>query len=165
MKHWYLFYTQFNHEKKVHTALLKVGFVSYLPLFKKDNQWSDRIKEIEVPMFPSYNFVYCEASDIYSVLSQKGIVGAVKFAGKFASVSEKEMLMIKHIEAFPNEVEVYGGSFEKGEKINILSGSFTGFSGELVKIDEGKRSVILLIDLFGTQVVTSVQSARISKSA
>jgi hypothetical protein len=60
-------------------------FVSFLPLHKEIRTWSDRKKQIELPLFPSYIFVYTSLCERYKSLQVKGIVNYVSFDGKPAS--------------------------------------------------------------------------------
>lgn len=161
MKEWFVFYTQYNHEKKVHEELLKCGFESYLPLLRTIKQWSDRKMKVEIPMFPCYNFVMCEESEIYSILTHKGIVKAIKVGDKFARISEKEMTLMKQIEQHPDEVDIVAERVEMGERIKIKSGCFSGHYGEIIKVKNQKRDgvqLVLLLELFGTKVTTTITS-------
>ena len=57
---WYVLYTNPKAEKKVAEQLNKIGIETYCPLVTKIQQWSDRKKKIEVPLFSSYVFVNIE---------------------------------------------------------------------------------------------------------
>lgn len=162
MKEWFVFYTQFNHEKKVHDELLKQGFHSYLPLLKTIKQWSDRKKKTETPLFPCYNFVFCEKHEIHSIVKLNGIIKAVTFAGEYARISQNELDIIKQIELHPNEVSILTTGYEKGKKVKIQSGCFAGMQGEIITVNnksEKKSDLVLLIELFGTKVVTTITSS------
>ena len=162
MKKWFVLYAQFNHEKKVHAELLKNGIESYLPILKTLKQWSDRKKKIELVMFPCYNFVFCNESELYSILNYKGIVTVVKFGDKLATISDKEMTLIKQVELHPDEVSILHGNYEKGEKVKIQSGVFSGLIGEILRLKDGdEKQFVLLLELFGTKVVTTINALRI----
>jgi transcription antitermination factor NusG len=158
MKEWFVFYTQYNHEKKVHVELLKSGNESYLPVIRSIKQWSDRKKKVETPMFPCYNFVRCKESEIYSILTFNGIVKAIKVGDKFARISENELAIIKRVVEHPDEVQILTENFEKGERVKIQSGCFTGQYGEIIRIKGEGRQLVLLLELLGTKVVTTITS-------
>jgi transcription antitermination factor NusG len=57
---WYVLQTRSRFEKKCFDLLLLQGITVFLPTRKLKKQWSDRIKEIESPLFPGYIFVKFE---------------------------------------------------------------------------------------------------------
>jgi len=38
------------------------GYEEFLPLYRSRRRWSDRIKELDVPLFPGYLFCRCDVS-------------------------------------------------------------------------------------------------------
>jgi transcription antitermination factor NusG len=90
---WYVIYTRPKYEKKVQEELMFQKYISYLPLVPKVSIWSDRRKNIEAPLFPSYIFVYLDDIRIYYKLLQiKGIVNFIKFENRFATVKDSAMV-------------------------------------------------------------------------
>jgi transcription antitermination factor NusG len=91
---WRVVYTYPQQEKKIFNKLLALGMNAYLPLRKIVKQWSDRKKQLEVPLFPNYLFV--KVPDIYRfrVLAIPGVTRFISFDGRLAAVSDKEMKMI-----------------------------------------------------------------------
>lgn len=160
-KEWFVFYVRYNHEKKVHKQLLANGLASYLPVFEKIKQWSDRKKKISEPMFPCYLFVHCELKDIYAVLTVNGVVGFVINGKERAKLKESEIELIRKIEAKPDEIRVNTQTAERGKKVQIESGTFAGHTGEILQFEDGKK-MILLLELFGTKVVTTLASVQVS---
>ena len=51
---WNVVYTASRQEKKVAQRLLENGIENYLPVIKVLNQWSDRKKLVEKPLFNGY---------------------------------------------------------------------------------------------------------------
>src|SRR5216684_1699660 len=54
---WYAIRTRSRHEKMVSQQLEQQGIETFLPLIKRTHKWSDRTKEVELPLFAGYNFV------------------------------------------------------------------------------------------------------------
>ena len=48
---WYAIRTRSRHEKMVSDQLERQGIENFLPLVKHSRQWSDRVKEVELPLF------------------------------------------------------------------------------------------------------------------
>ncbi len=53
---WYAVQIRPRTEKLVAQVLDHKGFENYLPLYKARRRWSDRLKEMELPLFPGYIF-------------------------------------------------------------------------------------------------------------
>lgn len=161
IKKWFVFYTQFNHEKSVHGELTRTGFLSWLPKIKVLKQWSDRKKWVETPLFPCYNFVYCSEPEIYRVLSVNGIVNSVSFSGERAYLKESDTVLIQKFESAQDEIEVIHKTFTCGELFTFKSGSFAGLTGKVIE-NAPNGKLVLLLELFGTSVVTRLNSARVT---
>ncbi len=71
--HWYAVRTRSRHEKLVARQLQNQGIQSFLPVVTKINQWSDRKKQVEEPLFGGYAFVRLDHSsnDRVRVLRRK----------------------------------------------------------------------------------------------
>src|SRR5690348_11065482 len=76
---WYAIRTRSRHEKMVADQLDKQGIENFLPLVKQSRQWSDRVKEIELPLFSGYTFVRVMLSSParLRVLQTHGVAGFV----------------------------------------------------------------------------------------
>ncbi|MFZ0996746.1 MAG: transcription termination/antitermination NusG family protein, partial [Candidatus Sulfotelmatobacter sp.] len=53
---WYAIRTRSRHEKIVADQLERQSIESFLPLVKSTRKWSDRKKEVELPLFSGYSF-------------------------------------------------------------------------------------------------------------
>ncbi len=76
---WYAVQTRSRHEKKVADEIQDKGISSFLPLITQIHRWSDRRKEVDVPLFPGYVFVRTSPSPDarISVLRTPGVAGFV----------------------------------------------------------------------------------------
>ena len=76
---WYAAYTSANHEKKAATELERRGVESFLPVYTSVRRWSDRQKEVKLPLFPGYVFVHLPLRDKLRVLQVPGVARLVGF--------------------------------------------------------------------------------------
>jgi len=53
---WFAVQTRSRYENLVATLLRGKGYELFLPIYKSRRRWSDRIKELELPLFPGYLF-------------------------------------------------------------------------------------------------------------
>jgi transcription antitermination factor NusG len=142
---WYVLYTRPKYEKKVQEELVSKEYTSYLPLIQKTSIWSDRRKIINVPLFPSYVFVYLNDIRIYYKLLQiKGAVNFIKFENKFAIVKDSEIETIKLLIAKSSGIELKP-EIKTGDKKRITSGIFSGYECE-VSSYSGKNKVYVRIE-------------------
>ena len=74
---WYAILTKSGREKNATLLLENSGFECYLPLSKSSRKWSDRTKEIDVPLFPGYLFCRMNPNDRLPVLITPGVVQIV----------------------------------------------------------------------------------------
>nr|WP_294877037.1 UpxY family transcription antiterminator [uncultured Pedobacter sp.] len=125
---WYIVYTFPNLEKKIYNELTKKNIKAYLPLQNVIRQWSDRKKEIKVPMFPNYVFINSTERERFGLLKIGGVLKFITFEGKPAMVSEDEISNIMKFETMVFEIE---SNLVSGDEVMIVDGPFTGLQGKL----------------------------------
>lgn len=59
---WYAIHIRYRFEKKAVQQLQEKSIETFLPLRTEIHPWSDRHKEIRVPLFPGYAFVHIDQS-------------------------------------------------------------------------------------------------------
>lgn len=120
---WYVLYTKPKWEKRVAEQLNKIGINCYCPIITKIQQWSDRKKKVQVPLFNNYVFVKLEDKDRNYVFQSPGVIRYLYWLGKHAIVKEYEIETIKKYlkseSAFDITVE-----FNLNHKIKFNSGPF-----------------------------------------
>jgi transcription antitermination factor NusG len=126
---WYALYTRPRAEKRVKEKLEINGIECYLPLHRTPRVWSDRVKMVDLPLFNSYIFVRCRASEILRMNKVYGVIRIVYYDGKPAKITQAE---IDAIRTFINEAA--GKVLCKGEEAEILTGSMKHCSGEIIEI-------------------------------
>lgn len=131
-------------EKKVEMQVRELGYETYLPLCWVVRQWSDRLKRLEAPLFPSYVFVKSESKASVDLYSVKEFVSLVKFDKRPALVNDKEINMIKSI--LNEETEVQTESYlQKGTRVRVTAGQFAGMEGVVIKRDN-KAHLVVKVD-------------------
>jgi len=155
VKNWYAVYVKSRSEKKVAAELQFLGIEHYLPLNKVLKQWSDRKKWVEEPLFRSYVFVKIEQKEYYTVLQINGVVKYVSFERKAVPVPEQQIEAIRYFLNEKDPAIVTAKNWEKGQKVEIISGSMTGLTGELVDF-KGKYRVCIEIETIGKSLLIQV---------
>ena len=145
LSRWYAVYTRPRAEKLVYSRLIEIDVESFLPLIKTVRKWSDRKKVIEKPLISSYLFVKVRKKEFPRVFTILGVVKFVSFEGQPAPIPQKQIDNLRLVVNSDAEIEVTGESFAKGDNVEVVTGSLTGLTGELILIG-GKKRVIVRID-------------------
>ncbi|MDB4923292.1 UpxY family transcription antiterminator [Mucilaginibacter sp.] len=125
---WYVIYTFPNLEKKILKELIKKSIKAYLPMQRVIRQWSDRKKELHIPLFPNYVFINTTEKERGNLYNISGILKFIVFGGKPAVVSNDEIQNIMRFENTAFEVEP---NLVQGDDVMIINGPFTGLQGKL----------------------------------
>jgi transcriptional antiterminator RfaH len=152
---WYAIYTHPRAEKLVHTRFLEVGVETFLPLQKTYRKWSDRKKLIERPLLSSYIFVKVIPAEFPKVYRTMGVVKFVSFEGQPVAIPQNQIDNLKLLVDSDAEIEVTSGKFEKGDNVEVVTGSLIGLTGELIKV-EGKKRVIVRIDRLDQNIIVTI---------
>jgi len=151
IKNWYALYTHSRCEFKVEEALKAEGVSVYLPVTKTLKKWSDRKKEITLPLFACYVFINVSEKERLASLQHKQIVRCLTDAGKPAIVPDWQIENLKKMITISPHVSVIEG-LTVGEEIEIKSGALKGVRGILLNI-ENKKNLAISIKLLNRTVV------------
>ena len=77
---WYALQLRTRFEKVVSLHLRGKGYEEYLPTYRSRRNWSDRVKEIEQPLFPGYIFCKFDVTNRFPLLVIPGVRSLVSFA-------------------------------------------------------------------------------------
>jgi len=151
---WYAVYTAPRAEKKVSERFAQASIEHYLPLQKIKRQWSDRVKEVLVPVVNGYIFVHIPVTDFQKISAVYGAIAFVREGGQPVAIPDKQIdglrFMVEHSD---EPVEYTQESFEQGETITITKGPLEGMIGELVEM-KGRYKVLIRLKSFGCALTT-----------
>jgi transcription antitermination factor NusG len=84
-----------------------------------------------------------------------GVVKFVSFEGQPAPIPQKQIDNLRLVVNSDAEIEVTGESFAKGDNVEVVTGSLTGLTGELILIG-GKKRVIVRIDRLDQNIIVTI---------
>ncbi len=145
--HWYAVRTRSRHEKLVARQLEKQGIQAFLPVVTKINQWSDRRKQVEEPLFSGYAFVRLNHSsnDRIRVLQTQGVVNFVGVQGAGIPIPEQEIENITTLLA--SRVAYQERPYlHVGQRVRVCGGALDGLEG-ILTAENSDRSVVISIGL------------------
>ena len=152
---WYAVYTTPRAEKQVCKRLLEAEVETFLPIQRTYRMWSDRKKLVEKPLLSSYIFVKVIPAHYPKVYKIPGVVKFVTFEGQPASIPQNQIDNLRLLIDSDAEIEVTREKFEKGDSVEVINGSMTGLTGELIKTGSKKR-VLIRIDRLDQNIVLTI---------
>jgi transcription antitermination factor NusG len=154
---WYAIYTQHQHEKTVSNLLSNKNFEVFLPLYTARRQWTDRTKQLSLPLFPSYVFVRTCMKERVEVLRTPGVYQFVGFGGTPCPISADEIQAVQRAVDHSLGVEPYP-YLHRGDRVRVNSGPLMGSEGILVRKKDQYR-LVLSIELLNRSVAVEVQQS------
>ena len=160
---WFALQVRTRHESGVSNYLDNQGYESFLPLYKCRKRWSDRVKEVETPLFPGYLFCRFDPQDRLPIMKTPGVMQIVGVNRVPVPVDEVEINAIQTLVAsgIPNQPWPF---LQVGEKVRIESGSLRGLEGILMDF-KGTQRLVLSITLLQRSVSVEIDSAFVSSTA
>ena len=144
---WYAVYTRPRAEKQVYQRLVESEIETFLPLQKTYRQWSDRKKLVEKPLLSSYIFVKIKPRLFPVIFKTFGVVKFITFEGQPVPIPQNQIDNLRLLINSDAEIEVTSEKFEPGDNVEVVSGSLSGLTGELIGKGSRKRVVVRLDNL------------------
>jgi len=151
---WYAVYTAPRAEKKVSERFADAGIEHYLALQKVKRRWSDRIKEVLIPVVNGYIFVHIQGKDLEKVTKIYGAIAFVREGGQPVAIPDCQIENLRlMVEGADEPIEFSVEDFARGESVTITKGPLKGMMGELIEV-KGKHKVLIRLERFGSAITT-----------
>ena len=151
---WYALKVRPRFERSVVTHLQSRGYDPFLPSYAVKRQWSDRVKSIELPLFPGYVFCQFDINARFPIVTTPG----VSFVGGIGRVPEPiaqtEIDSIRSVIASGLHYEPYP-YLSAGQLVQVERGALTGLVGLITDLKSGSR-LIISINLLKRSVSTEI---------
>ena len=138
---WYAIRTRARHEKLVRDRLAGQGIEHLLPTVVRLNQWKDRKKEVEMPLFSCYCFARFHWPDRLPVLQTSGVVEIVGGSEVPEAVPDEEIHAIQTLMNSPLRYDPHP-YLQEGMPVEVIRGPLAGVRGILLRKDKRYRLVI-----------------------
>lgn len=160
---WFALQVRARQEAGVGEQLKCQGYERFLPFYKLRKRWSDRIKEMDAPLFPGYLFCRFNPHDRLPILKTPGVIQIVGFNNIPAAVDEAEILSIQRLVS--SGVQHQPCPFlAVGDRVRISAGPLLGLEGLLTDI-KGSHRLVLSVSLLQRSVAVEIDSAFITPLA
>ena len=138
---WYALTVRHQHERRTAQTLSAQGWATLVPLYRTKRQWSDRVKEIDLPLFAGYVLCRFAAGDRMRIEDTPGVVTIVEFGGQPAPLRESEVEEIRRIASSPLPLLPWP-YLKAGDAVRLERGPLKGLEGTLVRHRDQYRLVV-----------------------
>lgn len=152
---WYALLVRCHAEKNVSNMLAALGIEQYLPLYHKVTTWSDRVKRVELPLFPGYVFCRVDIPRRRPVVTVPGVLSIVGFGSTFVPIPEEQISAVREIV----RSGLRSGPWpflQEGQRIRVTAGALEGLEGILVKSKDEYR-VVVSVSLLQRSVAVEIE--------
>jgi transcription antitermination factor NusG len=154
---WYALRVRSNFEDTVSAVLAQKSIHHFLPVYRVRHRWSDRVRDMALPLFPGYLFCNIELSQQSPVLTTRGVVGIVSAGRNPIAVSAQEIAALRTMVESSVPVEPWP-FLNVGQRVRIRFGPLAGMDGILVKVKNAVR-VVVSISLLGRSAAAEVDAS------
>ena len=138
---WFALWVKSNREKVIALALQHMGYEQFLPLYRTQHRWSDRLKDLELPLFSGYVFCRMDPLHRLPVLSIPGAISFIGLGNAPIPVEDSEITALQTI--VRAGVPVVPWPFlQVGQRVRIERGSLREIEGVVTDLKNGLRLVV-----------------------
>ena len=138
---WFGLRVRSRSEQMATTALAGKGYKPFLPVYKVARRWTDRVKQVEVPLFPGYVFCRFDPQRRLPILVTPGVVYVVGFGRVPAPIDEAEIDAILAVTNAGLPAQPWPFTRE-GDKVAIRQGPLRGIEGVVSRCQSGQRLIL-----------------------
>jgi transcription antitermination factor NusG len=154
---WYAIRTRGRSEQTVDSQLCAHGLETFLPTYTEVHRWSDRRRNITLPLFPGYTFLRATVSaEIRSlVLRCSGVIDFVNSLGRLLTIGDREIEDIQLLAT--RQIAFSPCAFvDIGTRVRVRGGALDGLVGILVGRNSD-TSLVISLELIQRSVALRIQ--------
>jgi transcription antitermination factor NusG len=153
-KPWHAIRVRSRFEYTTASILRDKGYEQFLPLYRSRRRWSDRVKEIDMPLFPGYIFCRFDTSSPIGVLTTPGVVHIVSAGKNPLPVDVHEITALQEIcrSGLPLQPWPY---LEAGRRVSIERGPLAGTEGVVIEM-KGRYRLVVSISMLQRSVAAEI---------
>lgn len=138
---WFVLTVKPQHERAARQELTLHSLDAYVPFYQTKRRWSDRVKTVELPLFPQYVFSRFPIGYRSKVMALPSVSTIVSFGGVPTPISHREIDILKRLtsEAFPLMPWPF---LRIGQRVRVREGPLMGLEGILVREKAAYRVVV-----------------------
>lgn len=138
---WFALRVRPRAEKVVADALRSKGYEEFLPLHLERRRWSDRIANVEMPLFPGYVFCRFDVQHRLPILTTPGVLLVVGIGKTPEPIDAAEIDSLRVVVDSRLKLQAWP-YLHIGQRIQIIGGPLTGAEGILLSVKNQNRLVV-----------------------
>jgi len=150
---WLAIQADLRKEKIAGAHLEYRGYQVYVPAYRKQKRWSDRLVEVDSPLFPGYLFCRFDAQ-CQPIVTTPGVVSILGCGGRPEPIPEGEIAAIRTMLQSGLPVGPHG-YLRVGEKVRIEKGPLKGVEGLLVR-SKSNLKIVVSVELLQRSVAVEI---------
>jgi transcription antitermination factor NusG len=143
LRSWFALRVKSRSEKLVSTMIRNKGVEEFHPCYESRRRWSDRVKSMELPLFPGYVFCRLDPQKRLPLLTIPGVLHFVGIGRTPIPIDEHEMAAIQAAVRSGLTTESWP-YIEVGQKVRLEDGPLAGLEGICVGHSKQQQLVISL---------------------
>jgi len=152
---WFALRVKSRSEKVVALMAQNKGFEEFVPMYQSQRRWSDRLKSLELPLFPGYIFCRINPQHRLPLLTIPGVLHFVGIGKIPVPIEDSEIAAIQ--KAIRAGILTEPWPFlEIGQRVRLEDGPLAGLEGILVGTAKNQR-VIVSVTLLKRSVAVAVE--------
>jgi transcription antitermination factor NusG len=153
---WFAVQVRARYESLAANSLAHQGYERFLPTYRCRRRWSDRIKELELPLFPGYIFCRFDPQCRLPILKTPGFVSIVGIAKQPVPIDESELAAIRTLVSSGLSHQPWPYA-RIGQRVCIECGPLAGLEGILQNI-KGRQRIVVSVSLLQRSVAVEIDS-------
>lgn len=158
---WYAIRVRAKSEIITSNALRQKGYEEFVPLYHSRRKWSDRIKDVEAPLFPGY--VFCRFDPLQRLLPILTIPRVVHIVGAGKSplpIAEEEIASIRSVVSVGLDPQPWP-FLDVGRRVRLERGPLSGIEGIVIQVGT-KNRLIVSVELLQRSVAVEIDRSWVS---
>jgi transcription antitermination factor NusG len=151
---WFALSVVPRKEKATAQTLRAKGYEDFLPMYSVKRRWSDRVKTVDMPLFPGYVFCRFDPKIRLPILKIATVM-AVAGLGKTPQPVPDEEIRALQVVCESGMQPVPCPYITAGAKVRILEGPLTGLEGILTEASEVR--LVLSVTLLQRSISVEVE--------
>lgn len=152
---WYALRVRSRSEASVAAYLRNQGLEAFLPTYEDTRRWSDRLRRVELPLFPGYLFCRFDPLERLPILKAPGVIHVVGVGRQPVPVDDAEIAAVQMIvrSGLPRQPWPY---LQVGQRVRVESGALSGLEGVLLSL-KGEHRVVVSVTLLQRSVSLEIE--------
>lgn len=138
---WFALRVKSRWEQRVADLVCGKGYEPFVPIYQVRRQWSDRVKQLPLPLIPGYVFCRMDGSAKALLVTTPGVLYIVSSCRVPAPIGDDEIAAIRTIAESGLAAQPHP-FLNVGEQVTVQHGPLSGLQGILLRFRNENRIVV-----------------------